>query len=146
MVHRDCIVRIWTCNSVKEVTNLPYKSTKNCLKLADGFELRDACLWTWCAHYLAALQLLSFMAEHKDSWKGTVILSGQPAEVTYFGAEAIGERWFIHTMDPEPDFLFGLHNEPLPQHGSPQLRDKNGPAYRSAWCTFYGKVGHGSTP
>jgi len=72
MVPSWCIVRIMDCNSVKEVTNLPYKSTKIALKLADGSEIPcDGMLCGHDAHNYLRSPLLKFMARIKIFGKGT---------------------------------------------------------------------------
>ena len=86
------------------------------------------------------------MAHSKNTWHGTLILIGQPAEETISGAKRMIEDGLM-TRFPKPDIALALHvgnNLPAGKVGV-------GPAYRfsnadSLRITIYGKGGHGSMP
>jgi hippurate hydrolase len=134
------------CNSVKEVTNLPYKSTK-IAKLADGSETPVMHACGHDAHTTWLLSTAKFMAEHKDLWKGTVIFIGQPAEEPILGAEAMVKDGLYTTHGiPEPDFLFGMHTMPFATGMVAAASGVRMAGTDQLDVTFYGKGGHGSTP
>lgn len=134
------------CNSVKETTGLPYAS-KKIAKLADGSETPVMHACGHDAHVTWLIGVAKFMAEHKNSWKGTVIFIGQPAEEPIAGAEAmIKDGLYTKYGIPEPDYLFGMHTAPVAlgivgaasgvrMAGTDQLD-----------VTFHGIGGHGSAP
>ncbi len=88
----------------------------------------------------------AIMARNKDTWHGTLILIGQPAEETISGAKRLIEDGLM-THFPKPDVALALHvGNQLPA-GKIGL----GPGYRfsnadSLRITIYGKGGHGSMP
>jgi amidohydrolase len=86
------------------------------------------------------------MAHSKDSWRGTLMLIGQPAEETITGAKAMIADGFA-TRFPKPDFGVALHvgnEEPAGTIAiTPGLYNSNADSLR---VTIYGKGGHGSAP
>jgi hippurate hydrolase len=97
-------------------------------------------------HMAALIGTAAIMAHSKETWRGTLILIGQPAEETISGAAAMLKDGFL-TRFPKPDAGVALHvgNElPAGQVGV-------GSAYRysnadSLRITIYGKGGHGAAP
>jgi hippurate hydrolase len=88
----------------------------------------------------------SIMARNKDSWHGTLMLIGQPAEETISGAKAMIQDG-LFTRFPKPDFGVALHvgnGLPAGELGiTPGVMSTNADSMR---ITIYGKGGHGSAP
>jgi amidohydrolase len=130
---------------VEEKTGLPYAS-KVRTKDDSG---RDVSVMHACGHDVHMASLLgaaTIMARTKDTWHGTLILIGQPAEETISGAKRMIEDGLM-TRFPKPDVALALHvgNE------LPAGKIGVGPGYRfsnadSLHITIYGKGGHGSMP
>jgi hippurate hydrolase len=130
---------------VEEKTGLPYASR---VRTKDDSG-RDVPVMHACGHDLHMASLFgaaAIMAHSKDTWHGTLILIGQPAEETIIGAKRMIDDGLM-TRFPKPDVAVALHvgNE-LPA-GKVGL----GPGYRfsnadSLRITIYGKGGHGSQP
>ena len=133
------------CNSVKEITGLPYASTKT-MKKEDGTEVPVMHACGHDAHVTWLLGIAKIMMAKKNEWKGTLVFVGQPAEEVMLGAEAMVKDKMYEKGIPEPDYLFGLHTWPIPVGTI-----YNGKAERMAGSdqldvTFYGIGGHGSSP
>ena len=130
---------------VEEKTGLPYASKVHAKDDAG----RDVPVDHACGHDLhvaAILGTAEIMATAKNTWHGTLMLIGQPAEETISGAKAmIGDGLF--TRFPKPDVAVALHvgNE-LPAGMvsiTPGVYNTNSDSVR---ITIYGKGGHGSAP
>jgi amidohydrolase len=130
---------------VEEKTGLPYASKVR----AKDDSGRDVGVMHACGHdvHMAALfGTAAILARTKDTWHGTLILVGQPAEETITGAKRMIEDGLL-TRFPKPDLAVALHvGNSLPA-GKVGL----GPGYRfsnadSLRITIYGKGGHGSQP
>ena len=130
---------------VEEKTGLPYASKVH-TKDDSG---RDVSVMHACGHDLHMASLLgtaTIMAHNKDSWHGTLMLIGQPAEETITGAPAMIKDG-LFTRFPKPDVAIALHvgnNFPAGEVGA-------APGYRysaadSLRVTIYGKGGHGAMP
>lgn len=130
---------------VEEKTGLPYASkvrTKD-----DGG--RDVPVMHACGHDLHMAALVgtaAIMAHSKDSWHGTFLLIGQPAEETITGARKMVEDGLM-TRFPKPDVAVALHVGNSISAGKVEV----GSGYRfsnadSLRVTIYGKGGHGSEP
>ena len=133
------------CNSVKEITGLPYASTK-IMKKEDGTETPVMHACGHDAHVTWLLGIAKIMVNIKNQWKGTLVLLGQPAEEPLTGAKAMVNDKMYERGVPVPDYLFGMHTWPI-AIGS----IINGVGERAAGSdqldvTFYGIGGHGSTP
>jgi amidohydrolase len=130
---------------VEEKTGLPYAS-KVRAKDSSG---RDIGVMHACGHdvHMASLYgAASIMAHSKDTWHGTLILLGQPAEETISGAKKMIEDGLM-TRFPKPDVAVALHVG----NQIPAGKIGVGPGYRltnadSLRITIYGKGGHGSMP
>jgi amidohydrolase len=133
------------CNSVKEITGLPYASTKK-MKKEDGTETPVMHACGHDAHVTWLLGVAKMMTSLKSEWKGTLVLVGQPAEELGLGAKAMFDDNMYEKGVPFPDYLFGMHTWNIPlgtidngtgvrMSGSDQLD-----------VTFYGVGGHGSAP
>ena len=130
---------------VEEKTELPYAS-KVRTKDDEGHEVP---VMHACGHDLHMASLLGtaeIMAQSKNTWHGTLILIGQPAEEAIGGAKAmIGDGLF--TRFPKPDAIVALHvgnNFPAGVVGiTPGTYNTNSDSVR---ITIYGKGGHGAMP
>src|SRR3954469_12887288 len=130
---------------VEEKTALPYASKAH-MKDDAG---RDVPVMHACGHDVHMASLLGtaeIMARSKDSWHGTLILIGQPAEETIGGAKGMIQDG-LFTRFPRPDVIAALHvgNEyPAGVIGVvPGTYDTNSDSVR---ITIYGKGGHGAMP
>jgi amidohydrolase len=133
------------CNSVKEITGLPYASTKT-MKKDDGSEVPVMHACGHDAHVTWMLGVAKIMMALKANWKGTLVFLAQPAEEPMTGAKAMVNDKMYEKGVPVPDYLFGLHTTPIATGSI-----KNGSGERAAGSdqldvTFYGIGGHGSTP
>lgn len=130
---------------VEEKTGLPYASKVHTKDDAG----RDVSVMHACGHDLhmaAILGTAEIMARSKNTWHGTLLLIGQPAEETISGAEAMLKDG-LFTRFPKPDVAVALHvgNE-LPAGMAsitPGIYNTNADSIR---ITIYGKGGHGSAP
>jgi len=130
---------------VEEKTGLSYGS-KVRTKDDSG---RDVPVMHACGHDLHMSSLLAtaaIMAHSKETWHGTLLLIGQPAEEAIGGAKMMLDDGFL-TRFPKPDAGVALHvgNE-LPA-GTVGV----GAGYRyanadSVRITIFGKGGHGAKP
>lgn len=130
---------------VEEKTGLPYASKVHTKDDAG----RDVPVMHACGHDLhmaAIIGTAAIMAHSKNTWHGTLMVIGQPAEETISGAPAMIADGFL-TRFPKPDFGLALHvgNElPAGSIGIVSgVYDSNAESLR---VTIYGKGGHGSAP
>jgi len=133
------------CNSVKEITGLPYASSKT-MKKEDGTEVPVMHACGHDAHVTWLLQVAKMMVALKNYWKGTLVMLAQPAEEPLTGAKAMVNGKMYEKGVPVPDYLFGMHTWPIATGSI-----INGTGERAAGSdqldvTFYGVGGHGSTP
>ena len=130
---------------VEEKTGLPYAS-KVRTKDDSG---RDVPVMHACGHDLHMSSLVgtaAVMVHSKETWHGTLILVGQPAEEAIGGARMMLADGFL-TRFPKPDAGVALHvgNE------LPAGKVGVGAGYRyssadSVRITIFGKGGHGAKP
>ena len=130
---------------VEEKTGLPYASKVQ----AKDDSGRDVPVMHACGHDLHMAALVgtaAIMAHSKESWRGTLMLIGQPAEETISGAKRMIDDGLL-TRFPKPVVGVALHvgNElPAGQVGiTPGIYNTNADSLR---ITIYGKGGHGSAP
>lgn len=130
---------------VEEKTDLPYAS-KVRTKDDSG---RDVPVMHACGHDLhmaAIVGTAGIMAHTKDTWHGTLMIIGQPAEETISGAEGMIKDG-LFTRFPKPDVALALHvgnGLPAGQVGMTSgILTSNADALR---VTIYGKGGHGAYP
>lgn len=131
---------------VKETTGVPYASTVTA-KLPDGSETPVGHLCGHDAHTTWMLSAAKTMATFKDSWKGTLVMLGQPSEEDMQGATAMVEDGlFAKHGVPKPDLALSMHTAPFPIG---TLVSAGGPIMAGSEMidvTFHGVGGHGSSP
>ncbi len=97
-------------------------------------------------HMAAILGTATIMAQRKNTWHGTLMLIGQPAEETIGGAKAMLADGLL-TRFPKPDVAVALHVSNLLPAGKvgivPGIYNTNADSLR---ITIYGKGGHGAAP
>ncbi|HWY58436.1 MAG TPA: amidohydrolase [Terriglobales bacterium] len=130
---------------VEEKTGLAYASKVH----AKDDSGRDVPVMHACGHDLhmsALLGTAAVMAHSKDSWHGTLMLIGQPAEETISGAKKMITDGLL-TRFPRPDVGVALHvGNDFP---AGKVAVTSGYSYASAdslRITIYGKGGHGAAP
>ena len=130
---------------VEEKTGVPYASTVHAKDDAG----HDVPVMHACGHDLhmaAILGTAEIMARSKNTWHGTLMLIGQPAEETISGAQGM-LRDGLFTRFPKPDVAVALHVSNAEPAGmvsiTPGVYNTNAD---SARITIYGKGGHGSMP
>jgi amidohydrolase len=134
------------CNSVKEITGLPYSSTKT-MKKEDGTETPVMHACGHDAHVTWMLGVAKIMMALKNEWKGTLVFLAQPAEELVKGAQAMVDDSMYFKGVPVPDYLFGMHTA----SDFPVGQISNGTGVRMAGTdqldvTFHGIGSHGSSP
>ena len=130
---------------VTEETGLPYASKVR----AKDDSGRDVGVMHACGHdvHMATLYgMASIMAKSKDTWHGTLMLVGQPAEETITGAKAMVADG-LFTKFPKPNIGVAMHDENGIAVGQVGIT----PGYSKAAAdslriTVYGKGGHGARP
>ncbi|MGA7079695.1 MAG: amidohydrolase [Terriglobales bacterium] len=130
---------------VEEKTGLPYASK---VHAKDDAGL-DVPVMHACGHDLHMAALVGtaeIMAHSKQTWHGTLMLIGQPAEETISGAKRMIEDG-LFTRFPKPAVGVALHVGnilPAGQVGiTPGTYNTNADSLR---ITIYGKGGHGAAP
>src|SRR5580698_4616024 len=130
---------------VEEKTGLAYASKVRAKDDAG----HDVPVMHACGHDLHMASMVgtaAIMAHSKDTWHGTLMLIGQPAEETIVGAKGMIEDG-LFTRFPKPDVIVALHvgnSLPVGQVGvTPGVISTNADSLR---ITIYGKGGHGSAP
>jgi hippurate hydrolase len=130
---------------VEEKTGLAYES-KICTKDDSG---RDVPVIHACGHDLHMASLLgtaAVMAHSKDSWHGTLMLIGQPAEETISGAKKMIDDGLLKRF-PKPDVGVALHvGNDLPAGAVGIAPGYSYASADSVRITIYGKGGHGAAP
>jgi len=130
---------------VAEKTGLPFASTvvtKNAagqltpVMHACGHDLHMAA-WAGTARW---------MAEHRDRWRGTLVMVGQPAEEGGRGATAMLNDG-LFTRFPRPDFALSLHDDDTMPSGTIGYHPGFFRAMSDAvTITVYGRGGHSAMP
>ena len=130
---------------VEEKTGLAYASKVHAKDDSGG----EVPVMHACGHdlHMAALvATAAIMAHSKETWHGTLMLIGQPAEETISGAKKMVDDG-LFTRFPKPSVGVALHVSnalPAGQVGiTPGIYNTNGDSIR---ITIYGKGGHGSQP
>ena len=130
---------------VEEKTGLPYASK---IQSRDDSG-HDVPVMHACGHDLhmaAILGTAAIMARSKETWHGTLILIGQPAEETIGGAKAMIADGLL-TRFPRPDVAVAMHvGNTLPAGQVGIVSGVYNTNADSLKITIYGKGGHGSAP
>jgi len=130
---------------VEEKTGLP-EASKVHAKDDSG---REVPVMHACGHDLHMASLIgtaTILSRTKNTWHGTLMLLGQPAEETITGAKKMVDDG-VFTRFPKPDVAVALHtSNELP---AGKVGIASGYRYANAdsvRITIYGKGGHGSAP
>jgi amidohydrolase len=130
---------------VEEKTGLSYASQVRAKDDA-GHEVSVMHACGHDLHMASILGTAAIMARSKDTWHGTLLLIGQPAEETISGAKAMLDDGFL-TRFPKPDVAAALHVGNILPAGmvgiTAGIYNTNADSLR---ITIYGKGGHGSAP
>ncbi|MFJ4642729.1 amidohydrolase [Streptomyces bobili] len=120
---------------VREATGLGYASTVDGVMHACGHDLHI----TWLAGAAEAL------AAARETWCGTLVVVGQPAEEAEGGAAAMVADG-VHERFPRPDVLLGQHVTPGPAGFYPHTPGLTLSASDDLEIVVHGVGGHGSRP
>lgn len=130
---------------VAEKTGLPFASTvvtKNAAGQATP--VMHACGHD--LHMAAWAGTARLMAEHRDRWRGTLVMVGQPAEEGSSGAAAMLKDG-LFTRFPRPDFALSLHDDDTMPSGTIGYHPGFFRAMSDAvTITVYGRGGHSAMP
>jgi hippurate hydrolase len=129
---------------LRESTGLPYASTVT----APGPDGEPLPVMHACGHdlHVAALAAAaSRLSASRGSWRGTLLVVGQPAEETLTGARAMLDDG-LYDRFGRPDVVLAQHVAPMPAgmvaHGAgPMLA-----ASATLRVTLHGRGGHAGTP
>ncbi|HEY4210999.1 MAG TPA: amidohydrolase [Steroidobacteraceae bacterium] len=130
---------------IEEKTGLPFASHVHAKDPAG----RDVAVGHMCGHDLhmsALVATATIMARTRDTWHGTLMLIGQPAEETITGAESMLHDG-LFTRFPRPDTVLALHvtsNLPAGQVGV--VSGTYSSSADSLRITLFGRGGHGAMP
>ncbi|MDZ3830272.1 MAG: amidohydrolase [Sphingopyxis sp.] len=128
---------------MEEKTGLAWAS-----KVRATYEGRETPVMHACGHDTHVAYLVGVarsLAALRDSWSGTVVLIGQPAEEALGGARAMLDDGLL-TRFPRPDFGFAAHVTNLPAGSVVVKAGATSSASDSYAITFHGRGGHGSMP
>ena len=130
---------------IEEKTGLPYASTAKVVDVsgktqpamhACGHDIHMAG-WTGAA---------ALLARHKDRWRGTVVMVGQPGEEIVRGARAMIADGLFKRF-PKPDFAIAVHDSSDEPAGKVLIVPGFGMAsVDSVDLTLFGRGGHGAKP
>ncbi|MFJ6611152.1 amidohydrolase [Streptomyces sp. NPDC091289] len=124
---------------VTEATGLPYASTTPGVMHACGHDL----------HIAAVTGAVALLAASRDTWRGTVLVAGQPEEETLSGARAMLAEGRLYERFGVPDAVLAQHAAPLPA-GTLAHAPAGGPPLMAGSvaveAVLHGRGGHAATP
>ena len=129
---------------VREATGLPYASKQT----ATDREGKTVPVMHACGHDMHVTWLIgasTLFAQHRDSWRGTLISLFQPAEETGEGARAMIDGGLFNRV-PKPDVVLGQH---VMVGSSGVISYRSGvvtSAGDSLQIRMFGRGAHGSMP
>ena len=130
---------------VAEKTGAPFASTVVTKNLAGAMvPVMHACGHD--LHMTAWTGTAKWMAEHRQQWRGTLMMVGQPAEESGSGAAAMLKDGLFDRF-PKPDYVIGFHDDDTMPAGT--IGFHPGPfraMSMSPTVTLYGRGGHGAMP
>ncbi|MSO82138.1 MAG: amidohydrolase [Acidobacteria bacterium] len=130
---------------VEEKTGAPFAS-KATAKNAAGQPVPVMHACGHDLHMAAWAGTAAWMAGHRQRWKGTLMLVGQPAEETVSGAAAMLKDGLFQRF-PKPDVVLGVHDDDTLPAGTVGY---HAGFFRAAMAapviTIFGRGGHGAMP
>lgn len=130
---------------VTEATGLPFAS-KVRVKDASGAEVGVMHACGHDAHMSAWMGAATILSKSKQSWRGTLVLVGQPAEELGQGARAMMAAGLLKKI-PKPDFALAIHDDSRRPAG--EIGYLAGPIMTNVDyldITVHGRGGHGARP
>ncbi|MGB3333438.1 MAG: amidohydrolase [Mycobacterium sp.] len=121
--------------AVPEATGLDYASSNPALGHMCGHD----------AHVTWMLGLAKVLAETTDTWSGTAVLIGQPAEELIAGAQAMIDGG-LYDVAPRPDAFLAMHTAPVPVGMVAAVGGERMAGTDQLDIVFHGVGGHGSMP
>jgi len=130
---------------VKEATGLPYASTATFKDQAGTLiPVMHACGHD--VHMTSWVGAATLLANSKETWRGTLLFIGQPAEELGHGANMMVDDGFLKRF-PHPDFSIAVHDSGF--YAAGQVAIVSGFVLANVDMvdiTIYGKGGHGALP
>jgi hippurate hydrolase len=130
---------------VTENTGLPFASTVK-TKDAAGIEVGVMHACGHDLHMAAWISTARIMAADRKSWKGTLMLVGQPAEEISAGAKAMIADGLFNRF-PKPDYAIAVHDDA--RYPAGLIGFRAGPIFTNSdalTLTIFGRGGHGARP
>src|SRR4051812_41817114 len=130
---------------IEEKTGLPFASKATAVNAAgQTVPVMHACGHD--AHMAGWTGAAALLAKAKPTWRGTVVMIGQPAEETVAGARAMIADGLFKRF-PKPDFSIAVHDSSDKLAGKVYYVPEYGMAgVDSVDVTIHGRGGHGAKP
>lgn len=130
---------------VTEQTPVSYASTQTVTR-EDGSSTGVMHACGHDIHMTSLTTALQWLAAHRESWSGTIVAIGQPAEEHGAGAKAMLEDGLFERF-PRPDYALAMHVGSDTPTGQISMRPGFSQAnVDSVDITMKGRGGHGSAP